>query len=343
MSIKWVMLSNHLILCHPLLLLSSISATSESFPMSQLFESGGQSIGASSSASVLPMSIQDWFPLGLTGWISLQSKGLWRIFSNTTVQKHHFFSTQLSLWSNSHIYAWLLEKKIVLTTRTFVDKVMCLLFNMLSGLVIAFLPRSKRLLISWLQSPSAVILKPKKIKSVTVSIVSPSICYEVTGLDIYNASHCWARWWCAVLCLVAQSYTALCNPMDCSLPASSVLEDSPGKHTGVGCHALLQGIFPTQGSNPGLLHCRQILYLLSHQGSPKILEWVAYPFSRGSSRPRNWTKVSCIANGFFTSWATREAQMVMTMMIFGDPLKMTLECKNRCHVLDNCNSFFSMW
>ena len=73
----------------------------------------------------------------------------------------------------------------------------------------------------------------------------------------------------------------------------------------VGSLALLQGIFPTQGSNPGLLHCRQILYQLSHKGSPRILEWVAYPFSRGSSWPRNRTRVSCIAGRFFTSWATR--------------------------------------
>ena len=77
--------------------------------------------------------------------------------------------------------------------------------------------------------------------------------------------------------------------------------NSSGKNTGVGCHALLQGIFPTQGSNPGLPHCRWILYYLSHQGNPRILEWVAYPFSRLSSRPRNRTGVSCIAGGFFTS------------------------------------------
>ena len=83
---------------------------SGSFLMSQLFESGGQSMGASASTSVLPMKIQDWFPLGLTGLISLQSKGLSRVFSNTTVQKHQFFSTQPSLWSNSHIPTWLLEK-----------------------------------------------------------------------------------------------------------------------------------------------------------------------------------------------------------------------------------------
>ena len=77
----------------------------------------------------------------------------------------------------------------------------------------------------------------------------------------------------------------------------------------LGCHALLQGIFPTQESNPGLPHCGQILYCLNHQGNPGILEWVAQPFSRGSSRPRNWTGVSCIVGRFFTSWATREAPM----------------------------------
>ena len=94
--------------------------------------------------------------------------------------------------------------------------------------------------------------------------------------------------------------------MDCSLPGFSVCGDSPGKNTGVGCHALLQGIFTTQGSNPGLPHCRRILYQLSQKRSPRILEWVAYPFSRGSSWPRNQTGVSCIAGGFFTNWAIRE-------------------------------------
>ena len=83
---------------------------SGSFPRSQLFTSGDESIGASASASVLPMNTQDWFPLGWTGWISLQSKGLSRVFSNTTVQKHQFFSAQPLLWSNSHICTWLLEK-----------------------------------------------------------------------------------------------------------------------------------------------------------------------------------------------------------------------------------------
>ena len=83
---------------------------SRSLPVSQSFTSGGQSIRVSASASVLPMNIQDWFPLGWTGWISLQSKGLSRVFSNTTAQKHQFFGTQLSSWSNSQIHTWLLEK-----------------------------------------------------------------------------------------------------------------------------------------------------------------------------------------------------------------------------------------
>ena len=106
MSIKSVMPSDHLILYHPLLFLLSI--VPNSFPMSQFFTSGGQSIRA--SVSVLPMNIQGWFPLGLMGLICLQSKRLSRGFSNTTVQKHQFLGAQLSLWSSSHIYTWLLEK-----------------------------------------------------------------------------------------------------------------------------------------------------------------------------------------------------------------------------------------
>ena len=109
------------------------------------------------------------------------------------------------------------------------------------------------------------------------------------------------------LAYFAQSCPTLCDPMDCSPSGSSVHGDSPGKNIGVGCHALLQGIFPTQRSNPGLPHCRRILHHLSHQESPRILEWVAYPFSEGTSRPRNRTRVSFIAGGFFTSWAMREA------------------------------------
>ena len=123
--------------------------------MSQFFTSGGQSIGASASTSVLPMNIQDWFSLGWTGLLSVQSKGLSRVFSNATVQKisilqcSAFFIVQLS-----HPYMTT-GKTIALTRWTFVSKVLSLLFNMLSRLVTAFLPRSNRLLISWLQSPSA--------------------------------------------------------------------------------------------------------------------------------------------------------------------------------------------
>ena len=96
MSIELVMPSHHLILCHPLLLLPSVfPSITGSFPISQFFALSGQSIEVSASASVLPMNIQDWFPLGWTGWISLQSKGFSRVFSNTTVQKHQFFSAQL--------------------------------------------------------------------------------------------------------------------------------------------------------------------------------------------------------------------------------------------------------
>ena len=104
--------------CHPAVSSSVIPFSSclQSFPasgsfqMSQFFTWGGQSIGVSASASVLPVNIQDWFPLGWTGWISLQSRELWRVFSNTTVQKHQFVGAQLSLWPNSHIRTWLLEK-----------------------------------------------------------------------------------------------------------------------------------------------------------------------------------------------------------------------------------------
>ena len=86
--------------------------------------------------------------------------------------------------------------------------------------------------------------------------------------------------------------------------------NSPGQSTGVGSLSLLQGIFPTQGSNPGLPHCRQILYQLSHKGSPWILEWLAYPFSSGSSWPRDWTWVSCIAGRLLINWAIREASLL---------------------------------
>ena len=93
----------------------------------------------------------------------------------------------------------------------------------------------------------------------------------------------------------------LCDSMDCPW-------NSPGQNTGVGRLSLLQGIFPTQESNPGLLHCSWIHYQLSHKGSSRILEWLAYPFSSRLSRPRNRSRVSCIALEFFTDWAIRETK-----------------------------------
>ena len=147
--------------------------------MSQVFTSGDQSITA--TASVLPMTIQDWFHSGLIYLIPLQSKGFSRVFSNTIIQNHQFFGTQLSLWYLTSIDDY--WKTIALTRWTFVSKLTYLLFNMLSRCVVAFLPRSRCLVISWLQSPSEVILEPRKIKSVTVSIDSLYICNEVMGLD----------------------------------------------------------------------------------------------------------------------------------------------------------------
>ena len=128
------------------------------------------------------MNIQGLFPLGWTGLIFFQSKGLWRFFSSTrfkSINSSHstFFLVQLS---QPYVTT---RKTIALTRQTFVGKVMPLLFNMLSRFVISFLPRSKGLLISWLQPPSAVILKPKKIRSVTVFTVYPPICLEVMVLN----------------------------------------------------------------------------------------------------------------------------------------------------------------
>ena len=99
---------------------------------------------------------------------------------------------------------------------------------------------------------------------------------------------------------VAQLYLTLCDPMDAS-PWNSL-----GQNTGVDSHSLLQRIFPSQGSNPSLPHCRRILYQLSHKVSPRTLEWAACPFSSGYSWPSNWTRVSWIPGGFFTIWAMRQ-------------------------------------
>ena len=158
MSIELVMPSKHVVLCHPLLLLLQSFPASGSFPVSQLFESGDQSIGTSASVPVLPMNIQDWFPLGLTSWSPCcprdSQKSSLKPSSKATILWHSaFFIGQLS-----HPYMTT-GKTIALTIQIFADKVMSLLFGMLSRFFIAFLLRSKSLLISWLQSASTVILE----------------------------------------------------------------------------------------------------------------------------------------------------------------------------------------
>ena len=148
--------------CHPTIS-SSVAPSSfcpwcfpasVSFPVTQLFPSGGQSAGASALASIFPINIQGWFPLGWTCFISLPSKVFSRVFCSPTVQKHQLFScSQTSSWSSSHIPTWLLKhKNMTLTIWTFVGKVMSLLYDTLSRFVRAFLPRSKHLLIPWPQS-----------------------------------------------------------------------------------------------------------------------------------------------------------------------------------------------
>ena len=210
-----LMTSSHLVLCRPFSSHTQSFPASGSFPMSQLFASGGQSIRASVSATVLPMNTQGWFPVGLTSLSSLLSKTL---ALKSLLQYHS--SNALVLWHSAF----------------FMDQ--------------------------------------------------------------------FPYWYMKVK--VAQSCPTFCDPMDCS-PWYFL-----GQNTGVDSCSLLKEIFPTQGLNPGLPHCRQILYQLSHKGSPKILEWVAYPFSRGSSQPRNQTRVSCIAGGFFTNWTIKEAQREST-------------------------------
>ena len=111
----------------------------------------------------------------------------------------------------------------------------------------------------------------------------------------------------------AQTTAQNCTHFICSLWPHGLYSpwNSPGQNTGVDSLSLLQGIFPTQGSNPGPPHCRKFIYQLRDRGSPRMLEWVTYPFSSGSSWPRNWMGVSCIAGRFFTNWAIREAPFHM--------------------------------
>ena len=156
---------------------------SGSLAMSQFFTSGGQSIGVSASASLLVMYTQDWFPLGFDWFDLLAVQGALK-----SLLQHNNSKASI-LWCSAFFMVQLLHpymtigKTIALTRWTFVNKVMSLAFNMLSRFVIAFFPRSESLIISWLQLPSAVILEPKKIKSLTVSIVSLSICHEIMEPD----------------------------------------------------------------------------------------------------------------------------------------------------------------
>ena len=137
MSIESVMPSNHLMLCRPFSSCSQSFLAWGSFPTSRLFASGALSIGASASVSVLPMTIQGWFPWGLTGLISLLSKGLSRVFSSTIVQKQQFFCLAIFMAQLSQLYMTT-GRTIVLTIQTFVSKVMSLLFNMLSRFAVDF-------------------------------------------------------------------------------------------------------------------------------------------------------------------------------------------------------------
>ena len=219
--------SNHLILCHPLLLPPSI------FPSIRVFSkeptlcmrwpkywSFSFSISPSNKYSGLMSFRMDWLDL-LAVQGTLKSLLQHHSSKASILQLSAFFMVQLS-----HPYMTT-GKIIALTRRTFVGKVMSLLLNMLSRLVITFLPRSKRLLISWLQSPSTVILKV----------------------------------------LVAQSCLTLCDPLAVALQAPLSMGFSSQEYWS-GLPFPPPGDLPTQGSNPGLLHCRQILYYLSHQGSP---------------------------------------------------------------------------
>ena len=157
MSIELMMSSNHLILCHPLLILHSIFPSIRVFSSESVLHTRWPSIG--DSASILLMKIQGWFPLGLTGFLSLRSKELSRVFSR--IQTSVLWHSAFLMIQPSHPYMTT-GKIIALTIWTVISKLMSLLFHTLSRFVIAFLPRSKCLFISWLQSPSAVILEPRK-------------------------------------------------------------------------------------------------------------------------------------------------------------------------------------
>ena len=214
--VRWVGDSIHyLILCSFSSCLQSFPA-SGSFPRSQFFASGGQSIGASASASVLPMNIQDWFPLGLTGLISLLSKRLSRVFSNTiremqvkTMRYHHTPIRKAKIQNTGDIKLW-------------------------QG-------------------------------SLLIGMQNGTATLEDSLVVSYKTKHT------LTTCICIQSCPTLCNLMDCSPPGSSVHWDFSGKNIGMGCHFLLKGIFPTQGSNPHLLHWQMDSFNTAPPWKPQFL------------------------------------------------------------------------
>ena len=222
--------------CHPIISSSAVDFSclqsfpaSGSFLMSWFFTSGGQSIGASPSASVLPINIQSWFPLGLIDLISLQTlKSLLQHHSSKAPILQHSitFMVQLSYpYRNT-------GKIIALTTWAFVSKVVWFFFNMLFRFVKVFLPRRKHLLISWWQSLCTVILEPKEIKSVTVSVVSQSIYHKVKGLDsMILVFECW---------VLSQLFHSLLSPSS----RGSLFFFAFCHKGGVICIAEVIGIFP---------------------------------------------------------------------------------------------------
>ena len=162
------------------------------------------------------------------------------------------------------------------------------------------------------QASLSITNSQSSLRLTSIESVMPSnhliLCRSLLFLPSIHPSPCPCMYVCIYM------WTESCSVVSNSLQPHGLYSHwhSSGQDTGVDSLSLLQGILPTQGSNPGLQHCRRTLYQLSHKVSPRILEWVAYPFSSGSSRPRNRTGVSCIADGSFTNWAIREEKRNIT-------------------------------
>ena len=263
--------------------------------MSQLFTSGGQRIGVSASTSVLPMNTQDWFPLGWLVGSPCSPRD-----SQESSPTPQFESINYSVLSFLHSPTltsirdyW---KNIALTRWTFVDKVISLLLNMLSRLVTTFLPRSKRLLISWLQSPSAVILEPSKVKSATVSTVSPSISHEVMGPDaMIQFSECWAlsQLFHSPLSLSSRNIAPVCSFIFLRPPrVNNWFSQDWNIHLLIpnSCSSLLVAQSCSTLCNP--MDCSLSGSNVHEILQTRILKWVAIHFPWRTSGPRDWTLVS---------------------------------------------------